>query len=305
MISAIITAYKEPRTIGAAIEALLEQDWPNEYEILVVSPDEATREAVEPYLHRYPQVHHFTDQVKGKPAALNLVFAYARGELCVLTDGDVRVCTGALRPLLAPLADERCGAVSGRPISASPRSTLLGYWSHLLTDAGAHMARTRRARQESYFDCSGYLYVVRRSLLPTLPAGALADDAFISQAVWEQNYMIAYAPAAHVEVRYPTTYADWLLQKVRSTAGAADLSAQRTYQTNTGNKKPPARMRSFRNEVREGIGPLLHYPRSLKEWCWTGLLVGARLHLWWRVWLETRVKRRSYHEIWRRVESTK
>ncbi len=246
MISAIITAYKEPRTIGGAIDALLQQDWPDTYEILVVSPDEETRAAVEPYVQRYPQVHHLTDRGEGKPAALNLAFAHARGEICVLTDGDVQVCPGAIGPLLVALKDERCGAVSGRPISASPRATLLGYWSHLLTDAGAHNARMRRARKGAYFDCSGYLYAVRRELVPELPADTLADDAYISQAIWEQGYTIAYAPDAQVRVWYPTTYADWLLQKVRSTAGAAHNEVQQTYYA-VRQAKGQERMRSFSN----------------------------------------------------------
>ena len=53
----------------------------------------------------------------------------------MLSDGDVVIGEDALQPLLAPFADPGVGAVTGRPVSASPRDTMLGYWSHLLTDS--------------------------------------------------------------------------------------------------------------------------------------------------------------------------
>ena len=102
---------------------------------------------------------------------------------------------------------------------------MLGFWSHLLTDAGAHQARLRLAREQKYLDCSGYLYAARRSLLSPLPEEVLADDAYISHMIWLQGYAIAYAPSSSVKVRYPTNYRDWLLQKVRSTAGATATAA--------------------------------------------------------------------------------
>lgn len=303
MLTCIVTAQGEANTIGTAVRALVRQAWPDEYELLVVCPDERTTEAVRMLARQHPEVRHLADRGEGKPAALNLALGEARGDICVFSDGDVEVQAGAIPALLEPFGDPGCAAVSGRPISANPTSTMLGYWSHLLTDAGAHVARRRRARRGRFFDCSGYLYAARRTLVPELPANTLADDAYVSQAVWRQGYRIVYAPDAKVLVRYPTTYRDWMLQKVRSTAGAATAEASQASRTN--DSRNPVRMRSFLLEAIEGLPPMLLYPTSAREYWWLLCLLVARLHLWARVWSEVHLRRRSHQEIWRRVESTK
>jgi cellulose synthase/poly-beta-1,6-N-acetylglucosamine synthase-like glycosyltransferase len=303
MLSCILTAAHEAETVGDALNGLLDQDWPEEYELLVVCPDEATAAAVRSYEQEHPHVYLLTDQGEGKPTALNLAMSEARGSICVFTDGDVQVQPGAVAALLAPFADPRCGAVSGRPVSSNPRSTMLGYWSHLLTDAGADTVRERCASQGRYFDCSGYLFATRRELLPQLPYDTLADDAYISQWVWGHGHQLGYAPDARVTVRYPASYSDWILQKRRSAAGAWVVANHSELHIDA--RRPSRAMRSLPREASLGIGSMMRYPQSPREYCWMVCLLAARLHLWSLVWIELHVRRRRHTEVWRRVESTK
>jgi hypothetical protein len=90
-----------------------------------------------------------------------------------------------------------------------------------------------------------------------------------------------------------------MLQKLRSTAGAA------TAEQLPGQARRPPRMRSFLLEAAEGLPPMLLYPGSLREYWWLACLLAARVHLWGRVWSEVHVRRRSYRDVWQRVESTK
>ncbi|GCF06990.1 glycosyltransferase [Dictyobacter arantiisoli] len=304
MISCILTAYQEPRTVGVSIKALLEQDWPEAYEILVVCPDTETATVVRIFTECYPQVRQLIDTGEGKPAALNLALKHIRGHICVFSDGDVLVQENAIAELLAPFEQPECGAVTGRPISANPRTSCFGYWSHLLTDAGAHYIRTRNAQQRRYLDCSGYLYAARSFLLTAMPLETLADDAYISQLVWQQGYVLAYAPEARVAVRYPTTYKDWLLQKVRSSAGAA-MTPPPLHPNDQRYVRPPEHMRSFQREALTGLYSALTYAQSWHEQWWTCCLLIARIHLWLCVWLELHIKHRSRQDIWQRVETTK
>lgn len=293
MLTVLITAFREAATIGRAIEAFLPQ-LPADAELLVVCPDPETAAAVAAYAACCPAVRHIADPQRGKPAALNVGLVAARGEVVVLSDGDVAVAEDALVPLLAPFADPQVGAATGRPVSVSPRTTCLGYWSHLLTDS-AHAVRLRRARAGQFLLCSGYLFAARRALLPLLPEDALADDAVLSHRIAEQGYTIAYAPEARVYVRYPATYRDWLRQKVRSAGGYAQDYVRRS----------PYQMRSARREVLDGTRLALGYPRTLREWAWTLLLFLARAHLWALVFLNVRLLRRSFSALWQRVETTK
>jgi len=293
MISILITAYREPTTIGKAIEAFLAQ-LPEDAELLVVAPDPETTAVVEEYARRYPVVRHVLDPQRGKPTALNFGLQAARGEIIVFSDGDVVVEPGALEALLRPFADPQVGAVSGRPVSASPRETVLGYWSQLLTDS-AHAVRAARAAAGAFLVCSGYLFAVRRAALTPVPADALSEDAVISHRIAEQGYRIGYAPEARVRVKYPTTYQDWLRQKVRSAGGYAQDYVRRS----------PVQMRSAWLEIRYGTALALKYPRNARELLWTLLLFLARLHLWLLVLLNVRIRKMQFTELWQRVETTK
>lgn len=293
MVSVIITAYKEAQTLRLAVEALLPQLPPGS-ELLIICPDEETTAVAQQYVAKHPQVRHLADAGTGKPAALNLGLQAANGEIIVLTDGDVQVAENALPPLLAPFAEEGIGAVTGQPVSTSPRHTKLGYWSHLLV-AAAHEIRSKRFRQQEFLLCSGYLFAFRKALLPHVPEDALAEDAVISHRIAEQGYAIAYAQEARVFVKYPTTYADWLRQKVRSAGGyAQDYVRQSAF-----------RMRSARLEAGQGTQFALAFARTPREFWWTVQLFAARLHLWLLVFWQVRVKHRPLTQLWQRVESTK
>ena len=53
MITVIITAYKEERTVGKAIQAFLNQDYPEEIEILVACPDKETKAVIDQYTKKH------------------------------------------------------------------------------------------------------------------------------------------------------------------------------------------------------------------------------------------------------------
>jgi cellulose synthase/poly-beta-1,6-N-acetylglucosamine synthase-like glycosyltransferase len=293
-VSVVITAFREAETVGEAIEVFLGQ-LPGDAELLVVSPDPATTAVVDDYAARYPAVRHVADPQRGKPTALNAGLRAAEGDIVVLSDGDVLVAEDALAPLLAPFDARDVGAVSGHPVSTNPRDTVLGYWSHLLTEAGAHRARLKRDRAGDFLLCSGYLFAFRRALIDRVPEDALAEDAVISHRIAQQGYRIRYAPEARVFVKYPTTYSDWLRQKVRSAGGYAQDYVRTS----------PVRMRSPWREAITGALPALRYARNVREFFWTLLLFAARLHLWLLVLVKVRLLRRPLRKLWQRVETTK
>ena len=294
MLTIIITAHREEKTIGRAIEAFLAQGLPQDYEMWVVCPDDETAAVVASYVAHIDRIKHLRDEGRGKPAALNLALRRASGKLVVLSDGDVYVEAGAVAALLAALDDPQVGVVSGRPLSLSPRDTILGYWSHLLVDAGAHRRRRIRAEHGDFLECSGYLYAFRRSLVHTIPEDALAEDGVVSYSIWEQGFRTAYAPGALVYVKYPTTYRDWMKQKIRSMGGYAQPYL----------KGSPGK-RSFCTEAIQGTWGALRYAQSPRELWWTLLLFVARAHIWLRVSWDVKCRKKALSEIWKRVDSTK
>ena len=218
MISVIITAYKEHRTIGRAIEAFLANDLGKDYEIIVSAPDKETLDVVHTYAKKNKRIKTIVDEGKGKPAALNMVFKKAKGDILVLTDGDVYVGDNSINLILEKFKDEKIGAVSGHPVSLNSRKKMLGYWSHVLAGV-ADLRRKIAVRDGKRFFCSGYLFAMRKGLVDEIPTETLSDDGYMSLLVYKKGYKLDYSPNSLVYIQYPTNFSDWIIQKRRSAGG--------------------------------------------------------------------------------------
>ncbi|MEM1578000.1 MAG: glycosyltransferase [Candidatus Micrarchaeia archaeon] len=294
MITIAITAFKEERTIGRAIKAILNQKIKEKYELLIVAPDIETLNAAKKYREKHSQIKLIKDAGEGKPAALNLIFKKARGRILVLTDGDVFVGKNAISELLNGFTSPKVGAVSGRVISLNSRDNMLGYWSHLLVDA-AHKERMKRMKRKQFLECSGYLYAIR-NVVKKIPKEALSEDALISHIIAKKGYLINYAPKACVYVKFPTTFTDWIKQKKRSAGGY--LQIRRLI------KGKENQMRTFLKEAIHFWFPF-KYAKNLKETFWSLILLFARAYLWILIFIDVKIKRKKLKQIWLRVETTK
>ncbi len=295
MISIIITAFKEPKTIGRAIEAFLKQKIREEYELIVACPDKETEDVVKKYMKKYKQIKHFKDPGKGKSYALNLLFKIAKGRILTLTDGDVYVGENSVNEILKLFEDPKIGCVTGRPVSTNPRNEMLGYWSHLLYDAGAHRIRKEKFERGEFLECSGYLFAFRNGIIKEIPLD-VAEDSIIPYYFWKKGYKIGYAEKAVVYVKNPTNLRDFIKQRKRTAGAHVKLT-----------KYAPdfPKVKSFWNEVKKGTFWALSYPKNLKEFCWTLLLFFVRLYIWISLFIDIKFKKKYYHDAWERIESTK
>ncbi len=290
MISIVITAYKEPRTIGKAIEQVLKNKINDKFELIVSAPDRETLAVAKKYSKKDRRIKLLKDKGKGKPAALNMIFKKAKGNILVLTDGDVFVGENSIQPLLAKLENPSIGAVSGHPLPTNFRSTKLGYWSHLLTEM-VHIWR----KKAKFISCSGYLYAIRKSLFQKMPEDALSDDAYNSHVVKNKGYQIAYSENSLVHVKYPDNFSDWIKQKKRSAGGYNQIK----YIFKEKNID-----RSLTKES-AGIFQVLKYPKSGREFLWTIELIFARIYLWLLIFWDINIRKKDFKKVWLRIESTK
>jgi len=295
MISIIITAYKEEKTIGKAIKSITNQKIIEDYEVLCVCPDKETRDVIERYERTNHKIKHVEDSGKGKPTALNIAINNAKGDILILTDGDVFVSDNSINKIIKPFQNKEVGIVSGRPISLNPKENKWGYFSHLLTDLGAHQTRLNQTKKNKMIVCSGYLYAFRKDIIEKIPIDALAEDAVISHMIFERGYKTAYAPNAKVFVKYPDNFKDWIIQKKRSAGGYNQLKFY---------IRKRERMRSFPKEALSVLR-IFSYPKSIKEFFWTIGLIFLRLYLWSLIYKDINLKKKDLKEVWLRVESTK
>lgn len=291
MISAIITAFKEEKTIGRAIVTLSAQ-MDKKDELIVIAPDKETLEAASRYKKRIKNLKIMKDAGKGKPAALNLAVSKVRGDIIVLTDGDVCIDSNSVKPLLDEMKDKKIGAVTGRPVSTNERNNKFGFWAYILTEV-ANTWRTKAKKEGKKFFCSGYLFAIRKKLFPKLPEDLLSEDGYISHKIYESKFKIGYSEKSLVYVKYPDNFKDWIIQKKRSAGGYNQIKKLLGKST-----------RSFGSE---SLGAIYFFKfiKNIKQTLWLIELFIARVYLWLLIYKDINLSKKSREEIWTRVESTK
>ncbi len=297
MISIIITSYKESKTIGKAIESVCD-GLSKDYEIIQISPDKETLDAglkKAKELKISEKFKQLQDPCKGKPHALNLALNEAKGNILVLTDGDVFFDKNATTELIKPFEDSNVYGVTGRPVSRDEKDTMMGYFGHLLSDA-AHHKRMRTLKETKFFPMSGYIMAIRNFHLK-LPEDVLSDDAYISYIVENKGKKIDYAPNARAFVKYPKNLKDYYKQKVRSLGGYLQLQEY-------GIVKEGKKIRTLKDELAYFWFPF-SYASNIRELFWSKLLFPIRLITWIKIFFDRKVFKKNFVKSWTRIESTK
>jgi len=287
--SVIVTSYKEPQTIGKAIEQIVNPNknlW-NEMQLIVVAGDDETLEVAKLRLLQLSGFKNYIlikDNAKGKPQALNMAVAKAATPVLILTDGDMYIDDNAISLLLEQIMKKRVAGVSGHPISLDDRKTFWGFSSHLYC-YGAHKARSEKNSQTPM---SGYLYAIKNlnGIFP-LPKNVRAEDAYISNKIIELGFKIEYSPNSYAYVYFPKTLKDWINQKKRSLGGNKQLNSTR----------------NIFQDLQKALLPL-QFAKSPKEYLFVVAIYPLRLCLWIIIYLQHTKKSYSVGR-WERIESSK
>lgn len=298
MISVIINSWKEPHLVPKAIDCIANSKYsgiPNDFELIQISPDDETLFAGQKQANilklgnKYIQIK---DPLKGKPFALNMALERAKGDIVILTDGDVYFDKLAVKFLLLHFVDAKVGGVTGRPVPQEGRDNFWGYTAHLLTDA----ANDKRIRSKTFFPMSGYIIAARKVF--DLPADALSDDAYISYDLANKGYKIVYESKARVFVKFPKNFKDYIMQKTRSLGGYIQLKRM-------GVMEKYRQSRSFLSELKYAFF-VLRYPKNIMEFVWSLMLFPVRLITWIVIFYKQYVlKQNMPKKGWKRIETTK
>jgi poly-beta-1,6-N-acetyl-D-glucosamine synthase len=291
----VISSFKEPN-LKNAIEAASNQESSVTYDILVVAPDKEAEELVEHYKKLGKKINFLKDPGKGKSFGLNLAFKKLKSDIWVFTDGDVYFDKSVLKNIIKEFEDEKVGCICGRVIPTNPKNTLVGYWAHLLADAGAHKIRKKLSDKNKFLECSGYLFSFRKGLISEIPLN-VAEDSYIPYLIFNKGYQIKYVPDSIVYVKNPTTVKDFIKQRIRTAKAHTSL----TYYF-----KDFPKVKSFKNEIKEGTFNALGYPKNIREFIWTIELFFVRLYIWSKKFYDEKIVNQAhYSDGWERVESTR
>lgn len=112
LVTIVTPSFNHAQFIGATIESVLSQDYPNvEYIIMDGGSTDATSEVVAPYLDRLTYV---SEKDRGQSHAINKGFAMAKGEIVAWLNSDDLYSPGAISKAVAAfLAHPQAGVVYG------------------------------------------------------------------------------------------------------------------------------------------------------------------------------------------------
>lgn len=147
---------------------------------------------------------------RSKVLAWNAIRAAARAPVIVFADADVRVAPGAVGVLLARLdAAPALAAVAGREAATlEPGDGLV-----------ARMAAL--PYRFDFANVSGRLYAIRTDAVDAMPAHVLHEDAYLTVRLGRARFV--KERDAVVYLRPPTTWRDYLRQRVRNEVGKLQL----------------------------------------------------------------------------------
>jgi cellulose synthase/poly-beta-1,6-N-acetylglucosamine synthase-like glycosyltransferase len=226
-VSIFVPAYNESATIEAALESLLELDYPR-FEVIVVD-DGSKDDTFEKALRFADEQAHCPVRVFSKPnggkwSAHNFAFAHSTGELILCLDADSRINRDSLRRLVRHMTDPSIAGVAGQ-IRVRNRHNLLTRLQGLEYLMANGLIRMAQNHSGTVLVVPGPIGLFRRSVLEDVyirygqmaePAGAgevagpfegdtFAEDFDLSLTILSLGGRIVYEPSAISH----TTAPDW------------------------------------------------------------------------------------------------
>jgi hypothetical protein len=220
-VTAVIPVYNAASYLRAKVASLQALDYPaDRLEILVYSDgaSDDTNDVARELAAADPRIKVLVAaERKGKPEGVNRMLEVATGEVLLMTDVRQRLAPGALRALVAKLADPKVACVSGNLVLEG--ATGAGaYWKY------ENWIRRQEGRYRGMVGVTGPLYAIRRADMANLPGGLILDDMWVPMRHVLEGRSIVFAEDA---VCFDDAFGDdrEYGRKVRTLAGNYQLFA--------------------------------------------------------------------------------
>jgi biofilm PGA synthesis N-glycosyltransferase PgaC len=179
-VSMVIAAFNEDKFIKRKIENSLDSDYPKDkLEMIIVSDgsNDGTNDIIKGFQTRGIKVLSYPER-RGKPTALNLGVAEARGEIVFFTDARQILDKNSIRELVANFSDPQIGAVSGELMLISEDNNVSSEGMGLYWKIEKWM-REKESQIHSMLGATGAIYAIRKSIFSPIPYETILDDMLI------------------------------------------------------------------------------------------------------------------------------
>lgn len=255
-VAIVIVVHDGEAQIAAKIESCLAQDYPADRLRVVVASDgsaDGTEARVKAMGHPRVRLMRLRPR-RGKAACLNDAVAACSEPCIVMTDVRQPLDPGAVRALVANLADPQVGVVSGKLVRQGGEAG--GYAQGLDAYLRYEQALRRlESRGGSLVGVTGALYAMRRDCFRPIPPDTVLDDMLVPLQAAALGRRIVFEERA---VAYETLAADPARErsrKVRTLAGNFQLLARHPWLLLPW--RHPVAFELYSHKVARLLGPVL------------------------------------------------
>jgi len=225
-VSIVMPCFNESETIGEAIEALLDLDWPkNKLEVIVVD-DKSTDKSVEvirKYVKKYNNVSLIVNKRNSGGAAepSNIGVAKAKFDYVAMADADSTPDRDALKKMIGFLQqDKKVGGVTCSIVAKHRKS----FWEKLQAVEYSVIAFTRKLldRVDAIYVTPGPFALYKKKVLNEIGGFDVKNMTQDIEIVWRMVYYgytarMCLATSTHSVT--PTRFGKWWKQRVRWNIG--------------------------------------------------------------------------------------
>jgi cellulose synthase/poly-beta-1,6-N-acetylglucosamine synthase-like glycosyltransferase len=221
LVSVLVPAYNEEKSIGRCIEALLCQDYGGAMEIIVINDGSSDRTAE--IILTYPV--KFIDLKKngGKANALNRGIEEAKGDILVFTDSDSNMVKDTISCLVQTFMDDSdAQMVTGTVLINNPEKSsgmrkIMIYCQMIEYHLEQEIMRYLQGLGGNILVCPGPSTAVRRSVCEVVKFSddTIVEDADFTVNVLQKSMKVVQNLQAKVYTNAPETLGAWYKQRKR------------------------------------------------------------------------------------------
>ncbi len=217
LISLIVPAFNEEKTIEQSILSLLELDYPN-YEVIVVDDGSTDKTFVKAKKFESSKLLVIHQNNQGKANALNNGIKSSTGEIIVTVDADTTLNKDSLRKIASRFAKNcKVGAVAGN-VKVIPEKSAINVIQGTEYTVGINLVRKAQSVLGCVMIVPGPIAALKREAIEK--AGLFSDDTFaedfdITMRILKQGYRVEYEDNAISYTDAPKNIEDLMKQRRR------------------------------------------------------------------------------------------
>jgi biofilm PGA synthesis N-glycosyltransferase PgaC len=223
-ISILVAAYNEEAGVEDTINSIISQNYPGEYEVLII--DDGSTDSTADILTGIVDPHVrplILPRNGGKAAALNAGLAEARYDILITVDADTYLYRDALEIIVGRLLSDppNTAAVAGAIGVRNSRTNLITKFQEWDYFHGLAVVKRVQSLYQGTLVAPGAFSLYRRDVVKALGGWPICvgEDIVLSWAMLRRQYRIGYAENAVVFTNVPETYGQLFRQRRRWARG--------------------------------------------------------------------------------------